>query len=151
MTKFADNNTLSTVIDMTLFFVNKNFHSRMNFSLNPTVYDIKREQLLVEKVKVITNAMQKTLKVMIIKFKMTKEVMMKQINKHKKKVISKEDNLIFFSSRNLKTVKSVIKLKDKMLSTFKVKKIIKLLYQLKLSSTMRIHDVFHFSLLRKDV
>ena len=44
--------------------------------------------------------------------------MIMQVNKHRKKVIYKKDNMIFLFSQNIKTIRLVDKLKDKMLSSF---------------------------------
>ena len=62
--------------------------------------------------------MKKTSRMMIIKAKVAENTMIMQVNKHKKKVIYKKDNIIFLSSRNIKTIRSVNKLKDKMLNLF---------------------------------
>ena len=62
--------------------------------------------------------MKKTLRIMTIKVKVAKNTMIMQINKHRKKVIYEKDDIIFLSSQNIKTIRSVNKLKDKMLSVF---------------------------------
>ena len=118
MIEFVDNNTLSALIEMTFFFVNKNFHSRINFSLDSTSYILTCERLQTAKIEVITDSMKKTLRMMTIKAKVVKNTMIMQVNKHKKKIIYKKDDIIFLSSQNIKTIKSVNKLKDKMLNLF---------------------------------
>ena len=150
MIEFVNNNALSASIEMTFFFVNKDFHSRMSFSSDFTLYISTRKRLQTAKIAVITNSMKKTLKMITIKAKVAKNTMIMQVNKYKKKVIYKEDDMIFLSSRNIKTIRSVNKLKDKMLSSFWIKKLVDSFYQLKLSSSMKIYDVFHSSLLRKN-
>ena len=136
---------------MTFFFVNKSFHSRISFSSDFTLYISTRERLQTAKIEVITDSMKKTLRIMIIKAKVVKNTMIMQINKYRKKVIYKENDMIFLFSQNIKTIRSVDKLKDKMLSSFRIKKLVDSFYQLKLSSSMKIYDVFHSSLLRKNV
>ena len=116
--EFVDNNVLSALIEITFFFINKGFHSRMSFSLNSTLYISTREQLQTAKIKVITDSIKKTLRVMTIKVKVVKNIMIIQVNKHRKKIIYKKDNIIFLSSQNIKIIRSVNKLKDKMLSLF---------------------------------
>ena len=98
MIEFINNNVLSASIEMTFFFVNKGFHSRMSFSLDSTSYISTRERLQTAKIKVITNSMKKTLRIMTIKAKVAKNTMIMQVNKHRKKVIYKEDNIIFLFS-----------------------------------------------------
>ena len=128
MIKFVDNNVLSASIKITLFFVNKGFYSCMSFSLDSTSYILTRERLQTAKIEVITDSMKKTLRVMTTKAKVAKNTMIMQVNKHRKKVIHKKDDMIFLSSRNIKTIRSVNKLKDKMLSSFQIKKLVDLFY-----------------------
>ncbi len=74
--------------------------------------------------------------------------MKKQIDKHQKKMIYKIDNMMFLNSRNIMIARSSKKLNDKMLESFKILTEIEHAYQLKLSSTMKIHSEFVFNLLR---
>ena len=148
--EFADNNVYFAAIKMTSFFVNKNFYLRMSFSFDFTAYDFKREQLQATKVDVIADLMQKTLRVIMINVKTVKKKIITQTNVHRKKIIYKENDIMFLSSRNIKTVKLMKKLKNKMLSSFRTKKVLNSFYKLNLSSTMKMHDVFYFSLLQKN-
>ena len=147
MIEFINNNVLSALIKITFFFVNKGFYSCISFSLNSTLYISTRKRLQTAKIEVITDLMKKTLRVITIKAKVAKNIMIMQVNKHKKKIIYKKNDIIFLSSRNIKTIKSINKLKDKMLSSFRIKKLVDSFYQLKLSSLIKIYDVFHSSLL----
>ena len=109
MIEFVNNNALSVSIKMILFFVNKNFHSDMSFSLNSTSYISTRERLQTAKIKVITNSMKKTLRIMTIKAKVAKNTMIMQVNKHRKKVIYKKDNMIVtISMRRLRYKKNKV-------------------------------------------
>ena len=150
MIEFVNNNALLALIKITFFFVNKDFYSRMSFSLNSTSYISTRERLQIAKIEVITDSMKKTLRVMTIKAKVAKNTMIMQVNKHRKKVFYKKDDIIFLFSQNIKTIRSVNKLKDKMLNSFRIKKLVNSFYQLKLSSSIKIHDVFYLSLLQKN-
>ena len=76
--------------------------------------------------------------------------MIKQTNKHRKEVIYKKDDKMFLLSRNIKTIRLINKLKNKMLNLFKVKSFIESSYKLELSLIIKIHNVFYFSLLRKN-
>ena len=80
----------------------------------------------------------------IIKVKVVKDIIILQVNKYKKKVIYKKNNIIFLFNQNIKTIKLINKLKNKMLSLFRVKKSIKTFYQLKLFLSMKIYNVFLF-------
>ena len=118
MIEFVNNNALSASIKIIFFFVNKSFYSRISFSLDSTLYISTRERLQTAKIKVITDSIKKTLRMMTIKAKVAKNTMIMQVNKHRKKIIYKEDNIIFLFSQNIKTIKLINKLKDKMLSLF---------------------------------
>ena len=150
MAEFADNNAFSATTGLTPFFANKGFHPRMGFSPDPTAYLSTRERLLAAKAEDITDAMKNTLELMINNAKKARKAMTAQANKHRKEVTYKEGDMVFLSSRNIKTARPADKLEDKMLGPFRIKKVMGSAYQLDLPVTMKIHDVFHPSLLRKD-
>ena len=71
---------------MFLFYMNKDFHSRMSFNLNTSNYNSIRERIETEKIDDIVNRMQKLLKFDQKHIKEIKSTMRKQINKHYKKM-----------------------------------------------------------------
>ncbi len=151
MIKFVDNNVLSSVILLTLFFMNKNFHPHMSFDFDIIKYESIRECLQIAQVEDIFNHMNKTLifaREALIK---TREQMMNQTNKHRKKINYEIESKMFLNKRNIVTVRSFKKLNDKMLDSFQIIDSVDSFYKLKLSETMRIHDVFHSELLRSTV
>ncbi len=151
MIEFVDNNVLSSVIFLTLFFINKNFHSHMSFDPDIIEYESIRERLQIDQVKNISEQMNKTLifaREALIK---TREQMMNQANKHRKKINYKIESKMFLNKRNIVTARSFKKLNDKMLDSFQITESVDSFYKLKLSETMHIHDVFHSELLRSAV
>ncbi len=74
--------------------------------------------------------------------------MKKQIDKHRKKMIYKIDDMMFLDSRNIMIARSSKKLDDKMLESFKILIEIEHAYWLKLSSTIKIHSKFISNLLQ---
>ena len=82
----------------------------------------------IVKIKIIIDLIKKTLKVIIIKAKIVKNTMIMQVNKHRKKVIYKKDDIIFLFNQNIKTIRLINKLKDKMLNLFQIKKLVNLFY-----------------------
>ena len=81
------------------------------------------------------------------KLNKTQLIMIEQINRYKKNVTFKKDDLVFLNIKNIVINKSYKKLNDKMLDPFKIISIIDSFYKLKLFEIMRIYNVFHFKLL----
>ncbi len=151
MIEFVDNNVLSSVIFLTLFFMNKNFHPRMSFNLDIIEYESTRERLQIAWVENIFDHMNKTLifaREALIK---TRKQMMNQTNKHRKKINYKIESKMFLNERNIITARLFKKLNDKMLDSFQITDSVDSFYKLKLSETMHIHDVFHSELLHSVV
>jgi len=151
MIEFADNNVLSSVIFLTFFFMNKNFHSRMSFDSDIIEYESTRERLQVNRTKNISEQMNKTLIFACEALTKTRKQMVNQANKHRKKVNYKIESKMFLNERNIVIARSFKKLDDKMLDSFTNLDLIDSSYKLKLSESMRVHDVFHPDLLRSVV
>jgi len=62
MIEFIDNNALFSIIFLTSFFLNKDFHSHISFELNVIEYESSCERLQMIKVKNIFEHMNKILK-----------------------------------------------------------------------------------------
>ncbi len=151
MIEFVNNNVLSSVIFLTLFFMNKSFHSCMSFDFDIIEYESTRERLQIAWIEDIFDHMNRTLifaREALIK---TWEQMMNQTNKHKKKINYEIKSKMFLNERNIITAKSFKKLNDKMLDSFQITESVDSFYKLKLSETMHIHDVFHSELFRSAV
>ena len=70
-------------------------------------------------------------------------------NKHHKEAPRyKIGNMVWLSTKNIKTEKPSKKLDHKMIGLYKVKELVGLSYQLELSTSMKIHNVFHLNLFR---
>ncbi len=148
MIKFVDNNVLFSVIFLTFFFMNKNFHSHMSFNSNIIEYESTRECLQIDQIKNIFEQINKTLifaREALIK---TRKQMMNQANKHRKKINYEIESKMFLNERNIVTAKSFKNLDDKMLNSFINLDLVDSSYKLKLSESMHVHDVFHSDLLR---
>ncbi len=148
MIKFVDNNVLFSVIFLIFFFMNKNFHSHMSFNSDIIKYESTRERLQINWVKNISEQMNKTLIFAHEALIKTREQMMNQANKHRKKINYKIKSRMFLNERTIVTARLFKKLNDKMLNSFQIIDLVDSFYKLKLLKTMRIHDVFHSELLR---
>jgi len=151
MIEFVDNNALFSVISSTSFFLNKDFHPHMSFELDVIEYESSRERLQAAKAEDISENMNKTLKFARESLVKTREQMMKQVNKHRKEVDYEIESKMFLNERNIVTARPFKKLDDKMLDSFTNLDLVDSSYKLKLSESMRVHDVFHSDLLRSAV
>jgi len=148
MTEFVDNNAISSSVEQSAFFLNKSFHSRMNFNLNSTEYEIIQARIEASKAKDIFKHMKWSLALIKQALVRVRVTMKKQIDKHWKKMIYKIDVMMFLDSRNIMITRSFKKLDDKMLESFKILIEIEHAYRLKLSSTMKIYLKFALNLLQ---
>ncbi len=148
MIEFVDNNVLFSVIFLTLFFMNKSFHSCMSFDPDIIEYESTRERLQIAQIEDIFDHMNKTLifaRKALIK---TRKQIVNQANKHRKKINYEIESKMFLNERNIVTARLFKKLNDKMLDPFQIIDFVDSFYKLELSETMHIHDVFHSELLR---
>ncbi len=151
MIEFVDNNVLFSIIFLIFFFMNKNFHSCMNFDFDIIEYESTRERLQIAWVEDIFEQMNKTFIFAHEALIKTREQMMNQANKHRKKINYKIESKMFLNEWNIVTARSFKKLNDKMLDSFQIIESVDSFYKLKLSETMCIHDVFHSELLHSVV
>jgi len=77
---------------MTLFYFNKNFHSRMSFDLDTTDYETTHERLEARKADDIIIQMKELLIFDHQQLKKTKQIIKAQINKHKQDIIYEVDD-----------------------------------------------------------
>lgn len=148
MIEFADNNKLFAVTDMFSFFANKGFNSRMIIGPDEISYEFTRERLLIVKAEDITDIMTNILKLMQGNLQQFKQAMTTQANKHRKLIKYNSEDRVWLFSNNIITVRSFRKLEDKMLKFFEIVKAVDISYKLKLLIFMKVHPVFHISLLR---
>ena len=147
MAKFADNDGVSSFTEVTSFYVNKRFHSRISFSKDFTTYAITRKRLDAVKVEDIADNMQKVLKYIWDNMNRAQKVMIAQVNQHRLNVKFKKEDLIFLNSKNIISTRPFKKLDNKKYDLFKIKALIDSSYRLKLLKIMRIHNVFSPKLL----
>ncbi len=151
MIEFIDNNAISSSIEQSTFFLNKNFHSHMSFNLNSIEYEITQARIEADKAKNIFEHMKWSLALIKQVLARVRVTMKKQIDKHQKKMFYKINNMMFLNSRNIMILQSSKKLNDKMLELFKILIEIEHAYWLKLLSTIKIHLKFMSNLLQQNL
>ena len=150
ITEFANNNIVFLNIDLSFFYINKSFNSRIFYNFDNIEYIIVREKFKIIKVEDINNIMQRILKYMQQNFYKTREVMFKQINKYKKKINYELNDRTFLFSRNIIIDRYFKKFKNKILKLVSIEEKIEVFYQLQLFYFIKIYDIFYFHLMRKN-
>ena len=150
MAEFADNNAVSAGTSMTPFLANKGFHPRMTFGPDDTNYETARERIQAAKAEDITGTMENILELMKKNAAKSQETMKRHADKHRKEITYEVRDQVFLSSRNITTDRPSKKIEDKMLGPFPIVKKVGTSYELELPQTMKVHNVFHSNLLRKD-
>jgi len=134
---------------MTLFYFNKEFHSRMSFDSDMTDYKTSCERLEVRKADDIVIQMKELLNFNRQQLKKTKLIIEVQINKHRWNVIYEVDDWVWLSFRNVKTTRLCKDLKDKQLDLYQITVKVSIFYHLHLSVSMKhLHSMFSSKLLR---
>ena len=150
MGEFSANANVSATTKVPPFLATKGYNPRMSFDLIDLSADLTRERIANSMAKLIANHIEEVWN--FIQEEMMK-LQAKQVvaaNRHKKKPpVYKVGDKIFLSTKNIKMEKPSKKLDDKNIDPFKIKKLVELLYQLELSHTIKIHNVFHPNLLWK--
>ncbi len=150
MIEFINNNAISSLIEQSTFFLNKNFHFHMSFDSNSIEYEITWAKIEADKAENIFKHMKWSLALIKQVLARVRVTMKKQTDKHWKKMIYKIDDMMFLNSRNITISRSSKKLNDKMLELFKILIEVEHAYWLKLLSTMKIHLKFASNLLQLD-
>ncbi len=92
MIEFSENFNIFSIISMTSFYFNKNFHSRMSFNSDTTDYETTRERLEARKADNIIIQMKELFIFDRQQLKKMKQIIEAQINKHRRDVIYEVDD-----------------------------------------------------------
>jgi hypothetical protein len=156
MTEFVFNAVTSTFIELFAFMTNYEFESRMSFDSSDSNDSKKRlsakERILTQKAANITDKMKNIWNFIKKKLANTQESRKRYANKTR--IISFDyvvENIVWLFIKNIKIERSSKKLNHKWIDFYKIKKVMTDVFQLNLSSSMKIHDTFHIFLLRKVV
>ena len=147
MAEFADNNAISTATGVSPFFSNKGFNPRMSFTPDPTLYTTTRQRLDAARAGDISKKMEEILGYISTNMEDARRAMAEQANKHRQDAVYEPGTMVFLSTKHITTDRPSKKLDHKRVGPFEVIERVGSSYKLRLPSTMKIHNVFHPSLL----
>ena len=148
MGEFSANANVSATTKMPPFLVTKDYNPRMSFDPVDLSADSTKEKIANSMATLIANRMEEVWDFM--QEEMTKLQVKQAVvaNRHcKKPPAYKIDDMVWLSTRNIKTDRPSKKLDHKMIGPYKVKKLVESSYQLELPHTMKIDNIFHPNLL----
>jgi hypothetical protein len=148
--EFASNVVIFVSTELFVFRTNYDFESRMSFDFSTDIQESVRERILTRKNSNIIDKMRNIWN--FTKQKLARAQVNQKLYADKKKIVSSEyvvEDEVWLFIKNIKTERSSRKLDHKWIESYKIKKILRDACQLNLSQSMKIHDTFHISLLRK--
>ena len=149
MAEFAANSAPSATTGVSPFMATKGYEPRMSFDPVELSASSTRERLANAKARAITNDMQKVWNFVKQNMERAQERQRTATDRHRTEISYQEGDMVWLSTKNIKTERACKKLDHKMIGPYRVKKLVGSSYQLELPPSMKIHDVFHTSLLRK--
>ena len=148
MGEFSANANVSAITKVSLFLATKDYNPKMNFDPIDLSANLTRERIANGIVRLIANCMEEVWDFMQKKMTKSQAKQVVAANCHcKKPSVYKVGDKVFLSTKNIRMERPLKKLDNKNIGPFKIKKLVRLLYQLELSHTMKIHDIFHSNLL----
>ncbi len=152
MTKFVSNAITSTFTELFAFMTNYEFESRMSFDSSKSETSNRlsiKERVLTQKMIIIIEKMKNIWDFIKKKLTNTQEMQKKYADKHRTFSFEyKFKDMIWLFIKNIKIERSFRKLNHKWIKSYKIKKLLKNIYQLNLFLLMKIHDTFYIFLLR---
>lgn len=149
MREFAANANDSEFTKLASFFVSKGYHPRMSFDEISTENMTARDRIEAEKAEDFSGDMEQIWDYCNETMKNSAEAFRNQSDRRRQEgPVYKIGDLVWLSTRNIKTDRPAKKLEHKNLGPFKIIMSRDPVYKLDLPDSMRIHPVFHKSLPR---
>ena len=149
MAKFAANANLSSTTKILPFQATHGYVPRMSFDQVDLLEESMRERFANSKARSIATNIEEVWKFVHSKMARSQEKYTKAADRSQKSVEDKYrvSDKVWLLTKNIKTERPSKKLDHKMVSPFKIKALVGSSCQLELFTSMKIHDVFHPSLL----
>jgi hypothetical protein len=152
MIEFVSNAITSTFTELSIFMTNYEFESRMSFdSLNTETNNrlSDRKRILTQRAVIIVEKMKDVWDFIKKKLTNAQEMQKKHADKHRTSSSEYQvEDMMWLFIKNIRIERSFRKLDHKWIKSYKIKRLSRDACQLNLSSSMKIHDTFHISLLR---
>ena len=151
MAEFATNANPSSTTKIPSFQATRGYVSRMSFDPVDLLEKLTQERLANSKARSIATNRKEVWKFVWTDMAWSQERQAKIADQHQKSVEDKYKvgNSVWLLTKNIKTERPSKKLDHKMVGPFKIKALVGSSCQLKLLTSMKIHNVFHPSLLWK--
>ena len=149
MAEFAANANPSASTKIPPFQATRGYVPRMSFDPVDLSEESTRERLANSKARSIAAEMEEVWKFVREEMAQSQEKQAGAADRHRKDVEYKVGDEVWLLTKNIKTERPSKKLDHKMVGPYRIKRLVRSSYQLDLPTSMKIHDVFHPSLLRK--
>ena len=155
MAEFAANNADSSATNVSPFLANYGFHPRMSFDFEPELPPTPprpREVIQREKATEMARKMEDIGEFLQEEMTLAQAEMEEQANRHRTPAPRYEvGDKVWLSTENIRTQRPSRKLDHRQMGRYEIiRKVGPTSYELRLPETLRIHPVFHASLLRLD-
>ena len=148
--EFSANANISATIKVPPFLAIRSYNPKMSFDPVDLSADFTKERIANSTAISIANHMEEVWDFMREEITKSQAKQAVAANHYcKEPPAYKIDDMVWLSTRNIKTNKPSKKLDHKMIGPYKVKKLVESSYQLELPYTMKIHNIFHPNLLQK--
>ena len=148
MGEFSANANVLATTKVPPFLATKDYNLKMSFDPVDLSADSMREKIANSMAKLIANCIEEVWEFMREEMTKSQAKQVVAANCHRKKPpVYKIRDMVWLLTRNIKTERPSKKLNYKMISPYKVKKLIGSSYRLELPHTIKIYDVFHPNLL----
>jgi hypothetical protein len=141
LAEFSYNNSINSTTQMTPFVANQGYHPQFS-TLVTNTSTVPAAEERAKQIDITLAELRSTLK-------FSQETYSSYANDHRQPHNFKIGDLVFLNRRNIKTTRPALKLDDKFFGPYKItSKINDVAFKLKLPPTLKIHPVFHVSLLK---
>ena len=150
MREFSANANILAIIKVPLFLVTKGYNPRMSYNSVDLSANLTKEQITNSTARLIANCIEEVWEFMQEEIAKLQAKQAAAANCYQKEpLVYKVKDMVWLSTKNIKTKRPLKKLDYKMIGPYKVKKLVKSSYQLELPYTIKIYNVFHPNLLQK--